>query len=121
MIIRLLVFIFALNAFAPPAMAIPCEMMNHGDMSSMPHAGHDMSSHQMSEKNMDHDKKHCHNDEGHSCGSIDCITACAANPPLLIDENLKKFPNKAISQHPQEYLESLYKIILAINTPPPLV
>lgn len=121
MIIRFLVLIFALNAFAPPAMAIPCEMMNHDDMSSMTHAGHDISSHKMSEKNMDDHEKNCHMDLNHSCMSLECLAACTICLPLLTIDNYKNFSNKIISDHPKENLEPLYQIILAISTPPPLV
>ena len=123
MFLRFLVLIFALNVLAPPAMAVPCEMMDHSDMSSM---SHDMSSmshdmHNISGHTMVDSEPNCHMGQNHSCSSTECMTACATSLPLVEIENIKIFVTAVISNNPRDNLLSLYKIFLPLNTPPPLV
>ena len=114
MLIRLLVFILSLNAFALPAMAtVGCEKMSDSKMVSMPH---DMSNHDMSAVEME-----CCMDHDDSCNSSQCMTSSAANFPLFSLENTKSFAEELLSKRPKDNLLSLYEIILPINTQPPLV
>ena len=113
MLLRLLVFIFALNVLAPPAMAVACDMMNDADMSSM--------SHEMPNQNMIDGEIKCSMDQDHSCNSTECITSCSASFPLLSLDIEKSFAVNTADNNAKDNLLSLYKIFLPVNNPPPLV
>lgn len=110
--LRILIIIFSLNAFAPPAMAfMACEMMDSADMVSMNHNMDDMSDAEMN----------CGMHEGDSCNSTQCVTNCAANSPPLVNSSIKEFNVDSQDIYPQSIFPFLYRIFLPVNTPPPLV
>ena len=111
--LRILIILFALNAFAPPAMAVDCDMMHEMDMSSM--------SHDMTEHNMLGHEMSCEMDQDNPCSSVQCITGCAANFPLPSLDDNKSFVIDLFGKLLKDNLLSLYEIVLPVNTPPPLV
>jgi len=109
--LRILIIIFALNTFAPPATAaIACEMMDSASMVVMDQMD-DMSNTEIN----------CGMHEDVSCTSTQCITSCAIYTPLLALASANTFNIDWWNFHPQYFIPPLYKIYLPINTPPPLV
>ncbi len=110
--LRILIIIFALNAFAPPATAaIACEMMDSADMVSMNQSVDSMPDAEMN----------CSMHDGNSCSSTECVTNCAANFPPLAFGSVKDFNFDSLDIYPQSISQFLYRIFLPVNTPPPLV
>lgn len=106
---RLLILIFALNAFIMPVLAMGvCDMMD--DSNTM------MSSSMSSVSDA-----HCGIDADAVCSSIECASNCAATIiPLALFENQTTLI-VAGNSHPQASFSSFYKITPPVNTPPPLV
>jgi predicted lipoprotein with Yx(FWY)xxD motif len=110
--LRLLIIIFALNSFAPPASGlIACDMMDSGDMVSM----------NQNMDNMSGTVMNCSMHDGNSCNSTQCMTNCAANFPPLVIDSVKVFNIDSSDIYPQSISQFLYRIFLPVNTPPPLV
>ena len=110
--LRILIIIFSLSAFAPPASAfIACEMMESDSMVSM---NHNMD-------NMTNSEMNCSMHDGNSCSSSECVTNCAANFPPLVIGSVKDFNIDSLDIYPQSISSFLYRIFLPVNTPPPLV
>jgi len=102
---KILILIIALNAFITPVSAIGvCEMMEDVEMSSSSMAIMD-----------------CSECEDANCASLQCgMNSSAATTPALFSE--KQLLNIVAGNHrPQADLAYFYKIVLPINTPPPLV
>ena len=109
--LRILIIIFALNAFAPPATAAnACEMMDSTSMATM---------HQMDE--MPSAEMGCGMHEDVSCNSTQCVTNCAAYASLIVFDSVQNFNINWFDSHPRYFNPRLYRIFLPINTPPPLV
>ena len=110
--LRILIIIFSLNAFALPASAfIACEMMDNTDMVSMNH----------SMDNMVDAELNCSMHDGNSCSSSECVTNCASNFPPLVISSVKDLNIASLDIYPQSISLFLYRIFLPVNTPPPLV
>ncbi len=108
---RLLILIIALNAFIPPVFATGgCDMMDESN-SMMMSASQTMS-------DMD-----CCEDVAKACASSACASDCAATtaPSLLTSECQKNITVAGHHSPIQSGLAYFYKIILPVNTPPPLV
>ena len=109
--LRLFIFIFALNAFAPPATAaIACEMMDSTSMVAME---------KMVE--MTDTETNCGMHEDVSCNSTQCVTNCATYASPIVFDSVQNFNLDWLDSHPQFLNSRLYRIFLPINTPPPLV
>jgi len=110
--LRLLIIIFALNTFAPPASGlIACKMMDSADMVSM----------NQSMDNVPDAEMNCSMHDGNSCNSTQCVTNCAVNSPPLAFGSVKDFNIDSLGIYPQSISQFLYRIFLPVNTPPPLV
>ena len=109
---RLFILIFAFNAFFTPVSAMgACEMMDEPNpevmMSSMSDAMAGMDCEMEADTTV--------------CASIECASNCSAtNAPQLISEKLN-FIIVAGNFQPSVGFAYFYKIILPVNTPPPLV
>ncbi len=109
--IRILIFILALNTFMVPASAMGnCAVMDESSMimvsSSNTSAMPDMS---------------CEMSDGATCSSVQCVSSCAAT---IIPLSLSEKPLILIVAGHRQYQTGLayfYTLILPINTPPPLV
>ncbi len=109
--LRILIIIFALNAFAPPAVAvIACEMMDSTNMVTMDHM-EEMSDTEMT----------CDTHEDVSCTSTQCVTSCAAYTSPIVFDSVQNFNLDWLGFHPQYLTPPIYRIFLPVNTPPPLV
>jgi len=109
--LRLFIFIFALNAFAPPALAdIACEIMDAESMVMMDHAN------EMTKSEMN-----CGMHEDVSCSSDQCVSNCATSTSVVSIASTDSFKINWIRSLRHYLSPDLYNIILPINTPPPLV
>jgi len=109
--LRILIIIFALNAFAPPASAvIACEMMDSTSMVTMD---------QMD--GMSNTEVNCGMHEDVSCTSTQCVTSCAASTSPIVFNSVRNFNLDWLGFHSQYLTPPLYRIFLPVNTPPPLV
>ena len=109
--LRIIMIIFALNAFAPPATAaIACEIMDSSSMLAMD---------QMDE--LPTTENYCGMHEDVSCNATQCITNCVTFTSPIFFDSLNNFNLEWLDSHPQFLNPPLYRIFLPINTPPPLV
>jgi hypothetical protein len=104
---RLLILIFAFNAFFTPVFAIG--VCNMSDETSVMNMSSSM------------DNMNCNMDSDTACSSADCISSCTITP--IIPLSLVFYtPNiVAGSTQPMSGFAYFYKIIYPVNTPPPLV
>jgi len=108
---RLFILLFTLNAFITPVSAMGvCEMMDGPNSaimtSSMPDTMVDMD---------------CGMDAETACSSVECASNCSASTvSQLISEN-QSFLIVAGRGQPLADFAYFYRIILPVNTPPPLV
>ena len=108
---RLLILIFALNAFITPVSAMGvCEMMDGSNPAMMTSS--------MSGAMADMD---CGMDAEMSCASVDCATSCATATISQLVSEKQSFFIVAGNHQPLAGFAYFYKIILPVNTPPPLV
>jgi len=101
---RLLILIIALNAFSVPSLAMGvCEMMDAVETS---HSSMEMD---------------CPECEDSACSTTQCgISSPAYTVAVLLSES-HSLVIVAGNHQPQADLAYFYKIVLPINTPPPLV
>lgn len=116
MILRVLVLIFAFNAFVPSALAMGkiCNCMQmEGTISEM------VMSHSNSESQMD---MNCEMpDMDKSCGDTLCASSCFSSITSIVSYDISpSFPLLTLEQ-PKSDLAYFYKIYPVIITPPPLV
>jgi len=108
---RLFILLFALNAFITPASAMgDCEMMDGSSSGimvlSMPDAMPDMD---------------CDMGAEVACSSADCASSCSTGTVSQLISEKQTFFIVAGRGQPLADFAYFYRIILSINTPPPLV
>ncbi len=108
---RLLIFIIALNAFITPVSAMGvCEMMDGSNPAMMAAP--------ISDAMADMD---CGMDAETTCASVECISSCSTATVVQLVLEKQTFFIVASNHQPLAEFVYFYRIILPINTPPPLV
>ena len=104
---RLIILIFALNAFITPVSAMNvCEMMDGSNPTMMASSMADMD---------------CGMDAETACTSVDCANSCSTVAISPLTSERLSFLIVAGNRQPLAGFVYFYKIILPVSTPPPLV
>ncbi|WP_299874250.1 hypothetical protein [uncultured Cocleimonas sp.] len=116
MFLRILILIFAFNAFIPSAVA----MGMTGNCMQMEDANTEMvMSHTDSKSKM---SMNCEmSDMDKSCSDILCASGCLASTTSYLFSDVSSIYHSTDIEQPKSDLAYFYKIYLVINTPPPLV
>ncbi len=107
---RLLILIFAFNAFFTPVSAIGVCNMVEGS-----------SAMNMSSMSSSMDTMSCKMNSDTACSSADCISSCTVTPAVPLSFEVQTPNIVAGSTQPMSGFAYFYKITYPVNTPPPLV
>ncbi len=111
--IRILIFIFALNAMALPASAtVVCKMLDKSD-SVLVGSSYVSSATQITMSCDMHDAESV-------CSAVQCVDSCATNITPIAFSNIEDF-SLTLGLQPQVGFTFFYQLFLPVKTPPPLV